>query len=471
MRVACYTRVSTTEQAEEGFSIENQKQRLIAFCASQGWEDPTFYVDDGFTGTKLDRPAMKRMRRHVEEGKLDMIVVHKLDRLGRKQLDVLSLLEFFETFNVAFKSATEPFDTSTPLGKAMIGILAVFAQLERDMIIERTTAGRRQRVNSGLWYGGRAPFGYEWIKETQSLNILDEEAHIIKQIYDQYLQGKSRLAISDWAASRTKERVFDHGVVRDILARPVYVGKLTNNGTLVEGKHTAIIDDETFFKVQIEASRRNEGMTPLGEYLLTGLLKCGVCGSGIVHVKRTTKKAGREYSYDLYACKNQHVREKDRDNHCSLGYRKRGIVEAYVIDKMKSLPTDKAAFKKALDKDMQEPLSENINQVLNEKIRDITAGLENLYDAIQNGVKMSSVIERIKNLEAAREAIELQLEDITDKTPKYLEPEGFYAMISEYGELWDHATYEEQKILIRRMILNIVLNPDSEIEITWNTVQ
>jgi site-specific DNA recombinase len=472
MRVGLYCRVSTDEQATHGFSIDNQKERLIAFCASQGWGEYTLYVDDGYTGTKLDRPAMKRMRRHVEEGKLDMIVVYKLDRLGRKQLDVLHLLDFFEQFNVAFKSATEPFDTSTPLGKAMIGILAVFAQLERDMIIERTTSGRRQRVSSGLWYGGRPPFGYSWTKETESLEILEDEAYVVKEIFDQYLQGKSRLAISDWAASQTNARVFDHSVIRDILARPVYIGKLVNNGSLVEGRHKAIIDDETFYKVQIESARRKEGMSPIGEYLLTGLLKCGVCGAGVVHVIRTTNKNSKTYSYELYACKNQHVRAKDRGNNCSLGYRRRELVEAHVVEQMKALPNNQSDFKKAMSKNVEERFSDEVVKALREKLHIATVGLENLYDAVQNGdIKMSFVVDRIKNLEASREMIEKQLEDIKDETPKYLEPENFYLMINEVGELWDHCTYDERKMLIRKVVKHVTLKPDSVLDIEWNTVQ
>lgn len=472
MRVALYVRVSTTEQAEEGFSIENQKQKLILYCGSQGWDDYTLYIDDGYTGTKLERPALKRMRRHVEEGKLDMIVVHKLDRLGRKQLDVLFLINFFEENKVAFKSATEPFDTSTPLGKAMIGILAVFAQLERDMIIERTTMGRRQRVNSGLWYGGRAPYGYDWFKETESLEIREDQALIIREIYSQFLKGKSRMSISDWAVSRTNERVFDHNVIRDMLSRPLYIGKLVNNGSLVEGKHKAIIDDETFYRAQIELGRRKEGMSPIGEFLLTGLLKCGVCGSGIVHVMRNTKKNNRSYSYELYACKNQHIRRKDRTNQCTLGYRSRESVESFVTAKIKNLSVDKGEFKPVDISNEDEAISNDIRETLEAKLLAAVSGLENLYDAVQNGkIKSSNVGDRIKNLEAARETIERQLEDIKDAEPKYIEPETFLDMVDEISEVWDLATYEEQKMMIRTIVRSVTLYEDGEMKVNWVTTQ
>ena len=136
MSVGLYCRVSTEEQAASGFSIDHQQSRLKAYCESQGWAKYSLYTDDGYTGTNLNRPQMQRMMKDIETGKIDTVLVYKLDRLSRHQKDVLYLLEdLFEHYGVVFKSATEPFDTSTPLGRAMIGILAVFGQLERDTII------------------------------------------------------------------------------------------------------------------------------------------------------------------------------------------------------------------------------------------------------------------------------------------------------------------------------------------------
>lgn len=279
MIAALYIRVSTEEQAEHGFSIDAQKERLVAFSKSQGWENHKLYIDDGYTGTKMERPALKKMIRHIEEGKIHTVVVYKLDRLSRKQKDVLQLLEdVFEKNDVKFRSATEPFDTSTPFGKAMLGVLAVFAQLDRDMIIERTTTGRRTKVSQGDWYGGRVPFGYTWNKESKLLEIVPEEARIVKEIFNMYLQGHSRLSIAEWAASRTDERTIDHSTIRDMVARPIYAGNLINAGNINSGKHEAIIDQETWDRAQAETLKRKEGAATIGEYLLTGLLKCGICG-------------------------------------------------------------------------------------------------------------------------------------------------------------------------------------------------
>ncbi|EJW14783.1 resolvase domain protein [Paenibacillus alvei DSM 29] len=338
MVVGIYIRVSTEEQAQHGFSIDAQKEKMIAYCKSQGWPDFKLYIDDGYTGTNMDRPALNRLIRHVENQKINLVVVYKLDRLSRKQRDVLYLLEeVFEKHDTGFKSATEPFETTTPFGKAMIGILAVFAQLERDMIVERTTTGRRQRIRQGKWYGGRQPLGYYWDREKEKLIIIPDEAMLIKAIFDKYKDGESRLSIAEWAQSRCKSRVIDHGVVRDILSRRIYIGELNDCGTWIKGNHEPIIDLKTWQAVQKEIHNREEGSSPKGEYLLTGLLKCGVCGENVVHVKRITRRYGKVYEYHLYACKNQHVRRKDRNNNCSLGYHRRENIEKFVTDRLKAL--------------------------------------------------------------------------------------------------------------------------------------
>ena len=469
MHVALYFRVSTEEQREQGYSLEDQKERLIAYAKSQGWDNYQLYMDDGFTGTNMNRPGLKRLIRHIEEKQISAVVVMKLDRLSRKQKDALYLLEdVFEKNNVIFKSATEPFDTSTPLGKAMIGVLAVFAQLERDMIVERTTAGRRQRVSQGKWHGGQVPFGYSWNKEAQQLEIIQEEASVVQGVYTRYLQGQSRAAIAAWATERSKARVFDHSTIRDYLSRPVYMGKLLNMDMIVEGNHEAIIEPEQWHAVQVELSRRKEGMSPIGEYLLTGLLKCGVCGSGIVPVKSNTKKNGKVYSYTYYACKNQHVRAKGKDNMCSLGYHKVADVETYVMDQIKAITVNPGMLREHVEARSDKDDSKLV-EALRTKVEVVTSGLDNLYDAIQSGlIKATAVSDRIRGLEEEREALMKQLDDAKDNAPKLNSIDKAHELMRQIGESWEYLTEDEQKQVIRRLVLYMTLKPDGIHDIQFN---
>lgn len=152
--VALYIRVSTQEQASEGYSIDEQRERLVKYAEAQSWSVYRVYSDPGFSGGSLERPGLRSLILDVNAGKVNKVVVYKLDRLSRSQKDTLYLIEdVFLPASVDFVSMTENFDTGTPLGRAMIGILSVFAQLEREQIKERMSLGREGRAKSGLFHG------------------------------------------------------------------------------------------------------------------------------------------------------------------------------------------------------------------------------------------------------------------------------------------------------------------------------
>jgi site-specific DNA recombinase len=464
--VGIYVRVSTDEQALHGFSIDNQKERLESYCISQGWDDYRFYIDDGYTGTNMERPALERMIKHIKEGKINLVVVYKLDRLGRKQKDVLYLLEdVFDKHNVPFKSSTEPFDTSTTLGRAMLGILAVFAQLERDTIIERTTSGRRQRVKKGMWYGGRIPFGYSWNKENQELEIIPEEAELVQKTFSMFLQGHSTLSISEWLADRSKARVFDHSVVRDILKRTIYTGRMDNAGEIVEGRHEAIIDQFTFDRVQKEIAKRKAGRAAIGDYLLSGMLRCGVCGGSVIHV--FSKRRGKTYEY--YACKAQHVRKKDRNNNCSLGYTRKEKLDSWVVDRLKNVALYPLEIESELkNREALNQSHEDITSDLQEKLDDIEKKLDRWYDAFEQGtINPSQLKKRIETLEEEKKSIILRLED-HDDSKKVVDSEVLFETLDIVNQTWDLMTFEEQKVILRVAIEKLVLHPKQDPEIYWN---
>lgn len=469
LMIALYCRVSTDEQAQHGYSIGNQRERLEAFCVSQGWQNYQFYVDDGYTGTNMDRPALKKMIRHIEKGEISTVVVYKLDRLSRKQKDVLFLLEdVFEANGVSFKSATEPFDTSTPLGKAMLGILAVFAQLERDTIVERVTSGRRRRVRTGKWYGGRVPFGYRWNAEDEVLEIVPEQAELVKKVFSMYLQGNSYLSIADWLAARTKDRVIDHSVIRDMLQRPVYTGHFNNAGVLVRGNHEAIIDMETFERVQKEIQRRKEGRAPLGNYLLSGLLKCGVCGGPVIHVIARGGKNNR-IKYHYYACKAQHVRRKDRDNDCSLGYHPMEKIDEWVAERIKQMSLNPQEVEKELARQSTgQNENEEIIEHLEKALEEVNRKLERWYDAFEQGaLDPAQLKRRVDALEEEKKAILARLDEIDD-LPCENNIDDLINMVATIGEAWDDMTFDEQKTVLRAVVDHIILYPDKEPEIVWN---
>ena len=185
---ALYIRVSTQEQAKEGYSIEAQTERLTAYCKAKSWAIYDVYTDAGFSGSNTQRPALQRLFADIDAGHVDCVLIYKLDRLSCSQKDTLYMIEdVFLSHNVDFVSMQENFDTSSSFGRAMIGILSVFAQLEREQIRERVTMGRVERAKAGLWHGGGyRPYGYDYVDGHLVVNAI--EAVMVREVFDLFLK-------------------------------------------------------------------------------------------------------------------------------------------------------------------------------------------------------------------------------------------------------------------------------------------
>jgi site-specific DNA recombinase len=195
IRAVGYIRVSTDEQANEGQSLDNQSARIKAYAESQGWELIGIYREEGYSGKVIERPELTRMIDDIKSGKINVVLVYKVDRLTRKQKDLWYLLEdVFEAHGAGFKSVVEPFDTTTAQGKAFLGMLAVFAQLERDTIAERTKDTLSNKKAKGEWTG-RIPFGYR-VSSDGRLELVPDQQKAIAKIKQYHRQGLSLRAIA-----------------------------------------------------------------------------------------------------------------------------------------------------------------------------------------------------------------------------------------------------------------------------------
>jgi len=197
VRAVGYVRVSTDEQVTEGQSLDNQTARIRAYAESQGWNLAEVYTEEGVSGKTIDRPELTRMLAGIEAGQTDIVLVYKVDRLTRKQKDLWHLLEdVFDANNVGFKSVVEPFDTTTAQGKAFLGMLAVFAQLERDTIAERTKDTLANKKRNGEWTG-RIPFGYRLAENGHDLEKDPGQQKIIAKIRRLHRAGRSYRFIAE----------------------------------------------------------------------------------------------------------------------------------------------------------------------------------------------------------------------------------------------------------------------------------
>ena len=271
---ALYVRVSTDAQYEEGYSIDAQVRKLKQWCDLKDYENYEVYEDGGWSGSNLERPEMKRLISDITAHRVDRVVVYKLDRLSRSQKDTLFLLEeLFIPNNVEFYSMNENFDTGTSYGKAMIGILSVFAQLERENIRERTRMGMQERVKAGYWMGGNGvPFGYDY-DSNQDILVPNEHANDVRAIYDLYLKGYTTTQLAKMFPVSGDRQI---GLILD---RVTYLGKIQYKGEVFQGRHQALVDENTWHRAQLERKRRSSKNAVTSSYLLTGLLVCGKCGA------------------------------------------------------------------------------------------------------------------------------------------------------------------------------------------------
>jgi site-specific DNA recombinase len=199
---AIYTRKSTSEGLEQEFtSLDNQRESAESYIASQKHEGwlllPDRYDDGGFTGANIERPALTKLLSDIKEGKINCVVVYKVDRLSRSLMDFAQLLEFFEQHKVTFVSVTQQFNTNTSMGRLTLNILLSFAQFEREIISERTRDKMGAARKRGQWLGGRPPFGYSVNPEDKKKLIVNpEEAAVVKEIFKLYLEGNSLMRVA-----------------------------------------------------------------------------------------------------------------------------------------------------------------------------------------------------------------------------------------------------------------------------------
>jgi len=348
LRKKCYiyTRVSTAAQTE-GYSLEAQTERLRKYADYKEMEVVREYCDAGKSGKSITgRPEFQRMLQDVSEERdgVAFILVFKLSRFGRNAADVLNSLQFIQDYGVNLICVEDGIDSSKDSGKLTITVLSAVAEIERENILVQTMEGRKQKAREGKWNGGQAPFGYDLDSKNSTLVVNEEEAEIVRIIYDKFVHTDMGAdAICNYLNQRgyTKKKVRGHelnyfarGLIMKILDNPVYTGKIaygknvtekvkgtrdeyrrvkTDDYLLADGLHEAIVDEETW-----EAAREKRKRTGVRfvkthslehEHILTGLIRCPLCGGGMSGTvqRRQNKKTGEYKDTFYYRC---HHRKK-----------------------------------------------------------------------------------------------------------------------------------------------------------------
>jgi len=445
---AIYIRVSTDRQSEEGYSIEAQKEMLEAHCVSKGIKKFEYYIDGGFSGSDIERPEMQRLIHDVRQEKVSHVVVYKLDRLSRSQKDTLYLIEdVFNPHGVDFVSMQESMDTSTPLGRLMLGILSAFAQLERENILERTRMGRQKRVEAGFWPGGgNTPYGYDYDKE-QGILIPNQDAEKVRKIYALYLQGYSTGKIAEMLGFKYDRLVYQ------ILTRRSNTGYLEYNGIEYRGRWEPIISLETYEEAMQYMKERSVKKVSESNHLFTGLLYCGKCSAKM----RYQKWGKRDSKIVCYSQDNKPHLVKDPN--CDNFRLWASEMEDIVI-------RDLLAFSFELSKRKAKEISNmSLLELLHEQYNKITVKLKRLYDLYGAGgdkVLLQTIEETKKELKK----VQVQIERETEKSKSNEQMLRLQKEVSSLAEAWEYMTIKEKKRIVNACINRITLT-DGEIHVDY----
>ena len=343
-KVYIYTRVSTAMQID-GYSLDAQKARMKAFADYNDYEIVGEYEDAGKSGKSIEgRFEFNRMMEDIKSGKdgVAFVLVFKLSRFGRNAADVLSTLQIMQDFGVNLICVEDGIDSSKDAGKLMISVLSAVAEIERENIRVQTMEGRIQKAREGKWNGGFAPYGYQLVDG--KLEINEEEAPAIRTIFDQYVHtdiGSNGIAkylenhgIHKIQRQNGKNPLFDSHLIRLILKNPVYCGKIAygrrktekvhgtrndyhlveqDNYILVDGLHEPIVTEEVWQAAQVKllAQAKKYEHVNRGKdertHLLSGIVKCPICGAGMYGNKSIKhKKDGTKYKdFYYYGCKHR----------------------------------------------------------------------------------------------------------------------------------------------------------------------
>jgi site-specific DNA recombinase len=271
VRVGLYVRRSTDDE-HQPYSIEAQDARLAAYIGSQpGWRQAARFADDG-SGATTARPGLQRALAAARAGLIDVPLVYRVDRLTRSLRDLVTLLDDLDQAGVVFRSATEPFDTATAMGRMLVQMLGMFAQFERDTIIDRVIAGMERKAAAGKWKGGRRPFGYRADPATSTLVADASEAGVVRLIFKAYTQdrlGTRNIAhVLNGRGHRTATGGpwSAHQVVR-VLSNRVYLGELTFRRITSTGCHPPVMSEATFSQAQRILAARGENYSKSCEWL------------------------------------------------------------------------------------------------------------------------------------------------------------------------------------------------------------
>lgn len=458
-KVFLYVRVSTQEQANEGYSVKEQEDRLRNYAKSRGYTVVKVYVDGGHTGANIKRPALQEMIKNIN--KVDSVIVYKLDRLSRSQKDTLYLIEeVFLKNNVDFVSLSESFDTSTPFGRAMIGILSVFAQFEREQISERTLMGRTARARDGYYHGGdstKAPTGYDYVDGELLIN--EYEALCVQYIFSEYLKGKGQATIFEEVEKKFPNVINHLSAIGKILKRSLYKGYVSFGGESYKGRHKPIVSSNDFDNAQLIINKRAAKFTnkSIEPYLLTGLMHCGHCGARLAGKTGKKLKNGNTLRYYVCYTRRGHPKHMMTAENCDKSFERKEVIEQRIIDRVKIISL---ADLESKEKEIE---SESRVGQLEEQVSKIDKQIANTVDLFSLGnIPIDILTNKVNDLNKQKESLLGHIEELNHEPVDLTEIKKIIPSLSDFDQ-WESGA---QQVLLVKLIKSITVYNDKTL-IDW----
>ena len=410
---------------------------MLNYAKAKEYTEYEYYVDGGYSGKDLNRPAIQKLISDCKSGKIDCVFVFKLDRISRSQKDTLYLIEeVFNKYNVGFISIRENFDTTTPFGKAMIGILSVFAQLERETILERTRIGIQKRAESGLWRGGgKIPFAYDY---DSALGILVPNKERVEKLHNMislYLDGLSFNKL---------ESIFgmDESLISQIILNRTNLGIVPYKGQEFIGQHEAVVSEETYNRLIETVKMRSKTRTER-HYLLSGKIYCGKCGA-----KYRYQKWGKRlicYCYSQQKSKPKFIKDPNCQNKRWDSFE----IEDAVLECLFAMALDENLFRTNYKLTEVNVLEEYENRLIK-----VQKQIENLVNFIADDIAVEVTKKKLENLETEKETLEKEISDIKSKNEKNINK---LDILKNLKSTWFNMTFDEQRLIIEHIVDKVIV--------------
>ena len=478
IRCAIYTRKSTNEGLDQEFnSLDAQRESAESFIKSQrdeGWMCmPERYDDGGFSGGNTDRPALKRLMADVEAGKIDCIVVYKVDRLSRSLLDFTRLMETLDRQDVSFVSVTQHFNTTSSMGRLTLNILLSFAQFEREIISERTRDKIAAARRKGKWTGGVPPLGYDVAPEGGKLLVNEPEASQVRSIFGLYLKHQSLIetvkeldrrgwTTKSWTTRKGREHIgrpFSKGSLFKLLTNVLYTGKMTLGRETFEGEHSAVVDARLFRQAQalLRRNGRSGGKHVRGRFgaLLKGLVHCVPCDCSMSHSHTTRKSKGATKRYRYYVCLNA---QKRGWHNCPSKSVPSAELETFVVDQIRCIGRDSTLLEEtvrqahALARQQLAELEAEKNRLEQELVR-LDAGLRRLA---AKGHAMNGAADEVAELQERIQADERRANELSEEIGQLrretIDERELASALALFDPVWDTLAPREQRRVLQLLV-------------------